>query len=257
MREPDPPGRRGRGGAAARGAGSAGARPPPPFIQPSPGAEGLRRPALHGGSAGAAPQPARRARAGRGASLPPPSARRAAREPPCPTPRSTRSWTGSFRTSKVGAGRPPRRGRARGPLGADLRRDGGADGEGGPRWGALPPRPPPRARVASVEHPVRGTRGPRALAGPCARPARCRWVSFLLLLFVFAERRQSPRGFAGLPQTALARGFPLSCRSVLSLPRSPSASGPWPCGGLGEFATRPRVPPAGQPPPPHQFRSRG
>lgn len=123
--------------------------------------------------------------------------------------------------------------------------------------GCPPAAPPPRARVASVEHPVRGTRGPRALAGPCARPARCRRVSFLLLLFVFAERRQSPRGLAGLPQTALARGFPLSCRSVLSLPRSPSASGPWPCGGLGEFATRPRVPPAGQPPPPHQFRSRG
>lgn len=65
--EPDPPGRRGRGGAGARGAGSNGAGLPPPFIQRSPGAEGLGRPTLHGGSAGGPPpQPTRRAGAGPG-----------------------------------------------------------------------------------------------------------------------------------------------------------------------------------------------
>lgn len=46
MREPDPAGRRGRGGGPGAW-GGAGARLPPPFIQPTVGAEGLVRPARH------------------------------------------------------------------------------------------------------------------------------------------------------------------------------------------------------------------
>lgn len=46
VREPDPAGRRGRGGGPGAW-GGAGARLPPPFIQPTVGAEGLGRPARH------------------------------------------------------------------------------------------------------------------------------------------------------------------------------------------------------------------
>ena len=115
-----------------------------------------------------------------------------------------RSWTGSFRTSKVGAGRPPH---ARGPLGEDTRARRGHGRGGGTPMGRPPAAapPPPRARVASEVDPVRGTRGPRALAGPRARPARCRRVSFLLLLFVFVERRVSSRA---RPRRTRARSFP-------------------------------------------------
>lgn len=70
---------------------------------------------------------------------------------------------------------------------------------------AAAPPTPPRARVAFKVDPVRGTRGPRALAGLRARPARYRRVSFLLLLFVFVERRVSSRA---RPRRTRARSFP-------------------------------------------------
>lgn len=49
-------------------------------------------------------------------------------------------------------------------------------------------------------------RGPRAPSQDPALVLRtAAWVSFLLLLFVFAERQQPPRGLAGLPQNSLGR----------------------------------------------------
>lgn len=86
MREPDPARRRRRGGGPGAW-GGAGARLPPPFIQPTVGAEGL------GGQLGT----------GSGSAQGRVSAGLPAHQPPCPTPRSTHSWTGSFQTLKVGA----------------------------------------------------------------------------------------------------------------------------------------------------------
>lgn len=166
--------RPGGGGGAGVGARGAGGRRPPasPIHSAEPGGRGAPRPALHGGSAGAAPQPARRARPARALPLHrSPRARRAALEPPCPTLRSTRSWTGSFRTLKVGAGR------AAVLLGGRWGRKGAGRGRRDPRWGALPLRAPRRLR-----------------GGPLPR------VSFLLLLFVCAERGQPLRGLLGLPR---------------------------------------------------------
>lgn len=170
--------------------------------------------------------------------MPQPSTHRASREPPCPTPRSTRSWTASFRTSKVGAGRPPRRGRARGPLGAGLARKPGADGKAGLRW--APASPPWRT-------PFGEPRGPRALAGAYARPARRGRVSFLLLLFVFAQRRQPRRGREGLPPPAWALSFPFGWPLSPLAPALPAGRrGPSPA-GWGRWL------PAGQPPPRASF----
>lgn len=124
---------------------------------------------------------------------------------------------------------------------------------------AAAPPPLPRARVGSEVDPVRGTRGPRALAGPRARPARYRRVSFLLLLFVFVERQQSPRGLVlEGPGRAV---FLSACPSVFSVALSSSASGAWSLGRVGgvSYPSPASCPQDSRLPPSrlHQFRGRG
>lgn len=99
-------------------------------------------------------------------------------------------------------------GSAQKPLG----RDGCSEREAGPLMGR-----PPAARPAS----------------PTWRTAAAR-ASFLLLLFVCAERGQPPRGLLGLPRNYRERSFPLGRRSVPSPRRSRSAFGPLsPAAGRG------------------------
>lgn len=92
-----------------------------------------------------------------------------------------------------------------------LARDGGAPRAGGtPNPGALLSR----ALLAPGPVPASPTWGtllgdPRGPRAPSQDPAlvlrTAAWVSFLLLLFVFAERQQPPRGLAGLPQNSPGR----------------------------------------------------
>lgn len=141
MREPDPAGRQGRGGGPGAW-GGAGARLPPPFIQPTVGAEGLGRPARH----------RERERAGPGL-----------RGTPCaPATMSDPAVNAQLDgiISDFEGGCPTQR--VLGELGrsfqAGLRRDGVSTGEAKPRIappGALRPRP----RVAYLESPIKGSCG--------------------------------------------------------------------------------------------------
>lgn len=215
VRELDPPGRRGRGG--ARGAGSAGARPPPPFIQPSPGAEGLRRPALHGGSAGAAP-PSQRAGPGPAGALPcrsPPRIARPASHHVRPRGQRAagrhhfglRRWVRAGHRAAGVLGGPS--GRAwRGSRARTGRRD--FDGR-------------PRPLLGGPRSGNRGDRAPSP-APMLALRAAAEFPSFYCCLCLPSDDSlvEGARGFLRRP----GRSVSLSAgRSVLSLPRSPPAAG--------------------------------
>lgn len=231
MREPDPPRRRGRGGARAGVRGAGGRRPPAsPIHSAEPGGRGAPRPALHGGSAGAAPQPERRARPGQGATSPLPSAR-ASR-----CPRATMSdpavnaqldgiisdFEGVCGVGCGGAQRPLGRGRC-------------AKGEVGPPMG--------RSRAARP-------------ASPTWRTAAASFLPFIVVRLCRARTASSraPGASSELPGAQ----FP-SQRSLSPLPPAlpvgPRA--PQPCGGSGSWFLTAASCRGAQPPPPHQFRGWG
>ena len=147
-----------------------------------------------------------------------------------------------------------------GPSGRTPARDGGTDGEAGPRWGALPPRLPPRPAPASPPRwtPL-GGRGDRAplLAPALALRAAAGFPSFYCCLCLSSD--ESPRGLV-LEGPGRAVSLP-ACPSILSVALFPSASGAWSLGRVGgvSYPSPASGPQDSRLPPPrlHQFRGRG
>lgn len=239
--EPDLPGRRGRGGAGARGAGSDGARLPPPFIQRSPGAEGLRRPTLHGGSAGGPPpQPARRAGAGPGrllaAALSAPRRARATMSDPA----VNAQLDGIISDFEGGCWPPTARQGA--PRGGPPRETGARTGRRD-RYGAPSRRGPPHCPAPA--QPPRwtpfGGRGDRAplLAPALALRATAGFPSFYCCLCLSSDNSLLEGSSSKDPGAQFSSRLVLQS-SPLHSPRRPRGPGPW--GGLGELVTRPPRP---------------